>query len=84
MVFVTIAIGIPMIDSLVLLHVLVRAAKGSKRCYTPRDCWKDNPKYVYALGLNGTDATENRIRGCYRDTLVYSKPDSPFRWFHTR
>lgn len=41
-------------------------------------------KYVCALGLNGTDPTENRIRGCYRGTLVYSRLDSPFRWLYNQ
>lgn len=46
-------------DREVCVLLFVRAAKGSKRCYMPRDCWKDSPNTFARLDLTGP--TQPRI-----------------------
>lgn len=47
-----------MIDGLLVL-LFVWAAKGSKRCYMPQECWEVNPNASARLDLSGP--TQPRI-----------------------
>lgn len=61
-----------MINSREVCALLFARAVKKKKAANGTTCTgllESQSKYVCALGLNGSDPTENRIRGCYRDTL---------------